>query len=230
MSIARILLITLVISSVIVALVLFNLESDTPDNEVSKETSSTRFVEKPTVAPVVPPSVAPPPSIEDDAAMSPDEMVDDAKIEKEQVEEAMAKLHSNKDEERVEAVEQLGAYPNAETEATLVQLLSTDANAEVRNAAALSLGSMDEPTEAAISALMSAIEDQNEDVRFSALSTLEDFLLSQEEDSANYKRIREGLRQRAASRTMSQDLKDSINEILKDQELSTTPETEQSNQ
>lgn len=223
MSIARIILITLLISLGIVVLALFNLESDssTQDGDDPAVASGRPAAkpEKPAATAATPP---PPPSDED--LLAPDEMVDDEQVEKEQIAEAMAQLNNSNQEERVEAVEQLGAYPNPETEATLGQLLTTDASPEVRNAAALSLGSLDEPTEATVAALMAALEDQNEDVRFSALSTLEDYLLGQEEDSPNYRRIKDGLRLKAGSRSVPDELKESINEVLRDQESMAVPE------
>lgn len=223
MSIARIILITLLISLGIVVLALFNLESDTAGQDGDEPAvASSRPVakpEKPAGTIATPP---PPPSDED--LMAPDEIVDDEQVEKEQIAEAMAQLNNSNQEERVEAVEQLGAYPNPETEATLGQLLTTDASPEVRNAAALSLGSLDEPSEATLAALMAALEDQNEDVRFSALSTLEDYLLGQEEDSPNYRRIKDGLRLKAGSRSVPDELKESINEVLRDQESMAAPE------
>ena len=223
MSIARIILITLLISLGIVVLALFNLESDTTaqdgDEPAVASSRPAAKPEKPAGTVATPP---PPPSDED--LMAPDEMVDDEQVEKEQIAEAMAQLNNSNQEERVEAVEQLGAYPNPETEATLGQLLTTDASPEVRNAAALSLGSLDEPSEATLAALMAALEDQNEDVRFSALSTLEDYFLGQEEDSPNYRRIKDGLRLKAGSRSVPDELKESINEVLRDQESMAAPE------
>ena len=225
MPISRILLITLLISSIIVAAVFYNLESDHSEDEPTGSVTESAPSPKPEAAPS---PKAPPLSMDEDS-LSPDEMADDDQIEKEQVAEAMTQLGSSNDEERIEAVEQLGAYPSPETEATLGQLLTTDANAEVRNAAALSLGSLDEPSDATIAALMSALEDQNEDVRFSALSTLEDFMLGLEEDAPNHQRIQDGLKLKAASRSVPEDLKESINEVLKDQENVAVPEAEPDN-
>jgi hypothetical protein len=225
MPISRILLITLLISSVIVATVFYNLESD------HTEDLAPDSVTEPASSPIskaAPSTVVSPIPVEENS-LPPDEMADDDQIEKEQVTEAMTQLGSSNDEERIEAVEQLGAYPSPETEATLGQLLTTDANAEVRNAAALSLGSLDEPSDATIAALMSALEDQNEDVRFSALSTLEDFMLGLEEDAPNHQRIQDGLKLKAASRSVPEDLKESINEVLKDQETVAVPEAEPDN-
>ena len=223
MSIARILLITLLISSAIVALALFNLESEPADTETPAPAPSAQ-AEKP---PATKPASPSPPA--DEEMLAPEESAEDAELEREQISAAMTQLNSSNDEERIEAVEQLGAYPTPETEATLGQLLIADANAEVRNAAALSLGSLEEPSDATIAALMSALEDQNEDVRFSALSTLEDFMLGQEEGSKNYQRIHDGLAMKANSSSMPQELRDSIKEILRDQQEMAVPEAEPDN-
>lgn len=221
MSIARILLITLLISSAIVILALFKLESDStdaePDEPVVAATPS-----KPADTSVK--ELPPPPVSPDEEVLAPDEMAEDEQLEKEQIAAAMAQLNGSNQEERVEAVEQLGSYPNAETETTLSQLLIADPNAEVRNAAALSLGSLDEPSDATVAALLSALEDASEDVRFSALSTLEDYLLGQEEDSPNYRRIHEGLSARVTARNLSEDLRDAITEILREPQESNVPD------
>jgi HEAT repeat protein len=158
-----------------------------------------------------------------------DESFDEAQIEREQIAEALSHLNSQKEEERIEAVEQLGAYPSPDTEATLSQLLTTDSNPEVRNAAALSLGSLDVPSDATLASLLTALDDQSEDVRFSALSTLEDFMLGQDEDSQTYKRIRSGLSAKVDSQSLSEDLKDSIKEVLKDPATANVPEAEPDN-
>ena len=129
----------------------------------------------------------------------------------------MKLLTSPTETERVEAVEQLGAYPNPQTEVTLTQILAGDASADVRNAAALSLGSLENPSPATISTLMGALKDSSEDVRYSSLSTLEDFLLSQEENSPLYVNIRNGLEALGQTAGMPEDLKDSISEVLKGQ-------------
>ena len=227
MPISRILLITLLISSVIVAAVFYNLETDQTEDESQEAVTETVPAPKAETAPATP-SKAPTHSM-DVNSLPADEMLDDEQIEKEQIAEAMTQLGSANDEERIEAVEQLGAYPSPETEATLGQLLVTDANAEVRNAAALSLGSLDAPSDATIATLMSALEDQSEDVRFSALSTLEDFMLGMEDDSPSHQRIQDGLKLKAASRTIPDDLRESINEVLKDQQSPVAPEAEPDN-
>jgi predicted RND superfamily exporter protein len=239
MSITRIILITLLISSGILFYALFNLESDT-DTEVAEPTASTTDPRKPTQAPAGSPFSEPTPATPapaapinadtlDDAQMLPDEMESDEEIEKEQIAAAMAQLNSTKEEDRIEAVEQLGAYPGPETEATLGQLLATDASAEVRNAAALSLGAVDSPNDTTVNSLMTALEDQNEDVRFSALSTLEDFMLALEEDSPSFKKIQSALKAKADARSVPQDTRDAIKEVLQDQQAQSAPAGESAN-
>ena len=149
-----------------------------------------------------------------------------AEQRREQIAEAMKRLTSPTESERVEAVEQLGAYPNPQTEATLSQLLAGDSSADVRNAAALSLGSLEAPSTATVSTLLSGLKDQSEDVRFSSLSTLEDFMLSQEEESPLYQSIRTGLQDMGQSTGLPDDLRDSINEVLKDPNSQLAPGNE----
>lgn len=222
MSISRILLITLLISSGIVALALFNLDSGAPEGDAMEEAASdARGHSKPETAKAPNLQAAPKAN-----APTLDSEAEDAEIEREQIAEAMKRLTSPTESERVEAVEQLGAYPNPQTEATLSQLLAGDSSADVRNAAALSLGSLEAPSPATVSTLLSGLKDQSEDVRFSALSTLEDFMLSQEEDSPLYQNIRVGLKDMAQSSGLQEDLRDSINEVLKDPNAQLAPGTE----
>ncbi len=115
-----------------------------------------------------------------------------------------------------EGAEQLGAYPTKEAEAALLQALTADSEADVRSAAAQSLGYVEKPTEGTLNGLMSALEDTNEDVRLNALSTLEDFLLGSEENSKRYKKILAGLKSKGEGRSVPQDTRDAIREVLQD--------------
>lgn len=222
MSVSRILFITLLISSGIVALALFNLDSGTSDGDAMEEAPSEVRSKPKAEAPQAPHLQGTP------QANAPvlDTAAEDAEIEREQIADAMKRLTSPTETDRVEAVEQLGAYPNPQTEATLTQLLAGDSSPDVRNAAALSLGSLEAPSPATVSALLSGLKDQSEDVRFSSLSTLEDFMLSQEEESPLYQNIRAGLKDMAQSTGLQDDLRDSINEVLKDPNSQLAPGTE----
>lgn len=222
MSISRVLLITLLISSAIVALALLNLDSGTPDSDLSEEATqesqdkrkADSQAAKAQRGTTIPPSAAA------------DAGIDDAKIERQQVADALKKLTSALESDRIEAVEQLGAYPTPDTETTLTKVLATDTSADVRNAAALSLGSLEAPSAATLSTLLAAIKDPSDDVRFSALSTLEDFMLGQDEDAPIAKTIRGGLDALIQSNSLPDDLKDSIREVLRNQRNSLPPGTE----
>jgi hypothetical protein len=160
-------------------------------------------------APVQAPTIEPPPD------MAPEES--DEQIEKEQVAAALAQLTSSDPAQRLEGAEQLGAYPSKEAETALQQVLATDSDADVRNAAAQSLGYVEKPTQATLNTLFSALEDQNEDVRLSALSTLEDFMLGADENSKRYKQILAGLQAKVDSRSVPQETRDAIRDIVTDQ-------------
>lgn len=214
MSITRILLITLIISSAIVLLALMNLDTGGQDPESEEVNPKVATPTRGGVSSMPPPATpqAPPPS-----GVFTDPTAEDLEIEREQIQEAMKMLSSPTETERVEAVEQLGAFPNPQTEATLTQILAGDSSPDVRNAAALSLGSLEAPSPATISTLLGALKDQSEDVRYSSLSTLEDFLLSQEEDSTLYQSIRGGLEEVAKTSGLQEELQESISEVLKAQ-------------
>lgn len=216
MSITRILLITLVISSAIVILALTNLDGGSSEEDIESPPATAapapaEGVKSGSVQTL--PSPPPPLAMPGSEELSPE----DAEVEREQIQEAMKLLSSPTETERVEAVEQLGAYPNPQTEVTLTQILAGDSSADVRNAAALSLGSLENPSPATISTLMGGLKDASEDVRYSALSTLEDFLLSQEENTPLYINIRNGLEAMSQTGGMPEDLKESIAEVLKGQ-------------
>jgi HEAT repeat protein len=142
---------------------------------------------------------------------------DDVQTEKELVDEAMRLLNSTKDEERVEGAELLATYPNSESEMILAQLLITDNDPDVRNAAAQSLGAVDVPLDSTIADLVNALEDEAEEVRLSALSTLQGYLLSQEKDTESYKKIDLALKNKASSDNIPADIRAAIDAFLKEQ-------------
>jgi hypothetical protein len=226
MSISRVLLITLLISSAIVALALLNLDSGTPEadltDETTQESTEKRKGESESLANSKPTTPVA------SAQGTPDGVIDDAKLERQQIAEATKKLASGLETDRIEGVEALGAYPNPDTEATLSKVLATDPSADVRNAAALSLGALEAPSAGTLSTLLTAIKDPSDDVRFSALSTLEDLMLGQDEEAPIAKTIRAGLETLIQSPGIPDDLKDSIREVLHNQRNGIPPGTEPS--
>ena len=129
---------------------------------------------------------------------------------------SMELVKSAEDKERIEGVEQLVAYPSVESEMKLTQLLLTDSNSEVRNAAALSLVSIKSPSYATIDDLISALEDESKDVRFSALSTLQDYVLRQENNLEYGQKIQSELTYKIGNKNFPDDTRDAINEMLKE--------------
>jgi len=130
--------------------------------------------------------------------------------------ESMELVYSADDNERVGGVEQLVAYPSLESEIILSKLLLTDLNAEVRNAAALSLVSINNPLDTTIYDLISALEDESKDVRFSALSTLQDYMLRQVNNLDYNKIILSELTYKIENTVIATDTSDAINQMLKD--------------
>jgi signal recognition particle GTPase len=138
--------------------------------------------------------------------------------EQAQVAAALAQLYNASDvSQRIEGAEQLGAYPTPEAESALAQVLGSDSNADVRSAAAQSLGYVEKPTDTTLNALAGALEDQNEEVRMNALSTLEDFLLGADEGSSIHNKVLTELKSRKASQTVPKETREAIKEILEDQ-------------
>lgn len=214
----------LVLLTGVTAVLLITSNSDAPP-PAAPAAQAPEKIEQAVSTPAVPQPAPPPAAVQppvqgvspDFAQEDFDSEEDDAQIEKEQVDAALAQLSSPEVAQRVEGAEQLGAYPTKEAEQALTQALIGDSEAEVRNTAAQSLGYVEKPTEATLSALFGALEDQNEDVRGSALSTLEDFMLGSEEGSKRYKKIQSGLQSKVDSRSVPEDTRTAIREILEDQ-------------
>ena len=129
---------------------------------------------------------------------------------------SMELVKSAEDKERIEGVEQLVAYPSVESEMKLTQLLLTDSNSEVRNAAALSLVSIKSPSYATIYDLISALEDESKNVRFSALSTLQDYILRQKDNFEYGQKIQSELNYKIKNKNFPNDTRDAINQMLKE--------------
>jgi len=142
---------------------------------------------------------------------------DEIKLEEEQITTAMELINSADNEERIEGIELLGAYPNPESEAILTQLLTNDEASDIRNVAALSLGTFEVLVDSTIHDLISALADESEDVRFSALSTLENHMLGLEEVSDSRKRIHSQLTAKTLSSELPQDTRDALTDILSDE-------------
>ena len=141
----------------------------------------------------------------------------EAQFEMEQFDDAMDLLNGSKEDGRIEGVEQLGSLTGEESEMMLAKLLITDINPDLRNSAAQSLETFELPLESTITDLVSALEDESEDVRFSALSTLQTYMLRLEEGKESYKKIELALKDKAANQSIHVDTREAINDFLKAQ-------------
>jgi len=139
---------------------------------------------------------------------------DELQIEEKQISAAMIRINGTENNERIEGIELLGVYPNAESEMILSQLLENDSDSDVRNNAALSLGYLDEPLDSTIYVLMNALHDKSKDVRLSAFYTLQNYMLGFEVDSNNYENIHLQLLAKLENNELQQDVNDAIKESL----------------
>ena len=136
--------------------------------------------------------------------------------EKEENARAQGLLSSKNDEGRIEGLELLGAYPSPINEAILIRYLRSKENPEIRSTAAISLSTLENPTTSTIDGLLDTLEDPYEDVRFSALSTLEDYLTMEENNSSIHRHIQAGLRAKLQSKRHQVDIEKEIDDIVRD--------------
>ncbi|WP_162144243.1 HEAT repeat domain-containing protein [Methylocaldum szegediense] len=149
--------------------------------------------------------------------LTPEQIEEDKQIDDEQVATAGEWLRSIDVQERIDGAEQLAAYPTAEAEKLLVEALITDIDPEVRSTAAQSLSAFESPTDETIAALLAAVEDENEEVRLSALDTLESIATAEETGSRRYKKILAGLKKAAKSKRVPSETREEIRDFLLDQ-------------
>ena len=136
----------------------------------------------------------------------------------EKMENARAKelLRSTNQSQRIEGLELLGAYPSPTNEAILADYLVSRESPEIRSIAAISLSTLENPTPSTIDTLLNTLDDPSEDMRFSALSTLEDYLTVAESGSAAQRRIQKGLRSKLESKCLQADIQKDIDDIVHD--------------
>jgi hypothetical protein len=150
-------------------------------------------------------------------APTPEDEEDEAQIDAEQVLEALESLKSSDPEERVAGVEQLAAFPTAEAEQQLLITLAGDASADVRSAAAQSLGQFENLSDGIMTALLKALEDKNEDVQVSALDAIESLVSDMEANDPRYKQVLGALKKLQSSKKLRADTRQGIKEFLEDQ-------------
>lgn len=147
---------------------------------------------------------------------TPEEIAEDAAFEVEQIEQARQWMSDSNPEQRIIGAEQLTAYPTPEAEQLLVDILSKDAVDEVRLAAANSLSVIKTPALKTREALVAALQDSYEEVRFGALNTLQTYLGVDSESSAAKKTLAM-LKKQLKSKQVPQETRQAIKDYLLDQ-------------
>ena len=145
---------------------------------------------------------------------SADTIAEDRRVVGDQVASALIWLERAEIKMRVEGAEQLGAYPTTEAERALIAHLRNDLSAEVRIAAANSLGFFNAPSEPSTQALVRALEDHNADVGAAALSTLEIVLQAAESDPGRARQLHKKIRQAVRSRKMDTEIREQLRSLL----------------
>ncbi|SMF94006.1 HEAT repeat-containing protein [Methylomagnum ishizawai] len=125
---------------------------------------------------------------------------------------ALARLGDIDPGRRADAAEQLAAYANRAAETALVQALAGDPAAEVRAAAARSLGHVRKPNPATLDALFAALQDPDITVGMAAVGSLGGFLAHDETGSKRDRALRAGFQAGAAAPGVPA----AIREILRD--------------
>jgi hypothetical protein len=152
------------------------------------------------------------------ALPSPEQMEEDARIEREQVEMARGWLRDANPQQRVTGAEQLSAYPTSEAEKLLKESLGNDPIPEVRAAAARSLDSFEKIEEITLRALLGALEDTDADVRLNTLNALQNHYYRLDRDSKpkEAKKILADLKKRAKSPRVAVETQQAITDFLSD--------------
>jgi hypothetical protein len=163
------------------------------------------------------PIALPRPSKAPNAIVKPEPIsIEELKNAQEQTSLAMGLLSASNDQQRIEGAELLGAYPSPNSEAILIKLLQSDPNPEVRSVAALSLATSENPAETTIQTLINTLEDKTEDVRYGALSTLEDYLAVLDKGSPRYRSIHSGLIKKLSSKNLTSEMRSDIQNTIED--------------
>jgi hypothetical protein len=141
-------------------------------------------------------------------------------IENSQVATAGQWLASANAQQRHDGAEQLSAYPTVEAEKMLLKALSSDADPAVRSTAAESLSAFETLSAEAITGLLAAMDDDNQNVQFNALSTLQNQVANEENNSKRYQMIMRGLKKKLKSTHLSEEMRNTVRGFIDDQQPS----------
>ena len=151
------------------------------------------------------------------AAMPTAEQLEEEKrVDDEQVALAKEWLDDVKIDKRIMGAEQLAAYPTEEAAIYLLSALKNDSEAEVRAAAAASLSYFNDPNNKLFTALLAALRDSDEEVRFNAFASLQALLDRAVEQPKTIRSVHGKLKLLVRDKFLAEDIKDSIRAYLSD--------------
>lgn len=153
-----------------------------------------------------------------EAVISDEQLEEQRAVEAEQVEAARIWLADADPAERVSGAEQLSAYPTKEAEHYLIDALSADENPDVRAAAANSLSAFKEPDNSIFDALLAALQDSDEQVRFNAWSSLGILLNKPDLPPKTLKSVQVKLGRLLKKAHLTMDMRDEVREYLQEQQ------------
>jgi HEAT repeat protein len=151
--------------------------------------------------------------------LTPERIAEESILDEEQVASAQKWLQSPDPQQRLAGAEQLSAYPNPHAEKLLANALTNDPNPQVRSSAARSLEFFENPKDNTLIALLNRLKDKNEEVRMTALGTLETYIGNEPYGSVRSKQILKKLKKAARFRNISKDTRKSIQDFLTEQSL-----------
>lgn len=146
-----------------------------------------------------------------------EQLAEERAVDDEQVEQAHVWLQDADPTQRVTGAEQLSAYPTPAAENYLLAALQ-DVNNEVRAAAANSLAAFRSPGSKTFEALVKAMQDGDQEVRFNAWSSLGTHLNRPDLPQKTAKKIQSQLAKLLKQGRLVDDIEDGVREYLQDQQ------------
>ncbi|WP_426994504.1 HEAT repeat domain-containing protein [Methylomonas sp. CM2] len=150
-------------------------------------------------------------------ASTPEQIAEEESVDLEQVETARQWLGDHDPAQRIAGAQQLAAYPTPEAGRYLLVALRQDRVGEVRAAAAESLGYFDQPALPVYDALITALRDPEEAVRFNAFSALQTLMDKLVDQPRLLARLQAKLKQTLKSKKLPADSRVAVDSYLQDQ-------------
>ncbi|OAI17978.1 MULTISPECIES: HEAT repeat domain-containing protein [Methylomonas] len=150
-------------------------------------------------------------------ASTPEQIAEEESVDLEQEETARQWLGDHDPAQRIAGAQQLAAYPTPEAGRYLLEALRQDRVGEVRAAAAESLGYFDQPALPVYDALIAALNDPDEAVRFNAFSALQTLMDKLVDQPRLLARLQAKLKQTLKSKKLPADSRVAVEGYLQDQ-------------